>query len=220
MAYAMADIVQKVEWQDGDMLIINDPYLGGTHLPDITLIAPIFFDKILCAFVASRAHHADIGASTPGSMPLANTLQEEGLIIPPTLFMQNNEIIHDTFDGILENINQPENAAADFKSQMSANFCGKRRLFELINNMTIKQFHIALEGLNHYAEILARSSLKEIPDGQYTFTDVMDDDGQGNQDILIKVTLYVNDGNIHADFTGTASQVKGNINCPDRKSVV
>lgn len=214
MAYAMADIVQKVEWQDGDMLIINDPYLGGTHLPDITLIAPIFFDKTLCAFVANRAHHADIGASTPGSMPLANTLQEEGLIIPPTLFMQNNEIIHDTFDGILENINQPENAAADFKSQMSANFCGKRRLFELINNMTIKQFHIALEGLNHYAEILARSSLKEIPDGQYTFTDVMDDDGQGNQDILIKVTLDVNDGNIHADFTGTASQVKGNINCP------
>ena len=151
MAYAMADIVQKVEWQDGDMLIINDPYLGGTHLPDITLIAPIFFDKILCAFVASRAHHADIGASTPGSMPLANTLQEEGLIIPPTLFMQNNEIIHDTFDGILENINQPENAAADFKSQMSANFCGKHRLLELIDNMGIKQFHIALEGLNYYA---------------------------------------------------------------------
>ncbi len=214
MAYAMADIVQQVEWQDGDMLILNDPYLGGTHLPDITIIAPLFIDKTLCAFVANRAHHADIGASTPGSMPLANTLHEEGLIIPPTVFMQNNKIIHDAFDEILANINQPENAAADFKSQMSANFCGKHRLLELIDSMGIKQFHIALEDLNQYAETLARSSLKEIPDGKYTFTDVMDDDGQGTQDILIKVTLDVSDGNIQVDFSGTALQVKGNINCP------
>ena len=84
MAYAMRDIVAGFEWQPGDMVIVNDPFLGGTHLPDVTLIAPLFNDDELMAFVANRAHHADIGAETPGSMPLSSRLEEEGLVIPPT----------------------------------------------------------------------------------------------------------------------------------------
>ncbi len=214
MAYAMADIVQHIEWHNGDMLILNDPYLGGTHLPDITIIAPVFYNNTLCAFVANRAHHANIGANTPGSMPLATTLAEEGLIIPPTRLLKDDQIIDEVFDGILEKMHQSVDAASDFKSQISANLCGKQRLLELINAMGVNEFHTALEHLNDYAETLAHSSLKQIPDGVYTFTDVMDDDGQGHQDIRIKVTLTVRDGNILADFNGTAEQVTGNINCP------
>ena len=83
MAFAMADIVSRMDWQTGDMVILNDPYLGGTHLPDVTLIAPVFVAKELIGFVANRAHHADIGAESPGSMPISRNLMEEGLLIPP-----------------------------------------------------------------------------------------------------------------------------------------
>lgn len=214
MAYAMADIVQQIAWQDGDMIILNDPYLGGTHLPDITIIAPVFFDNTLCAFVANRAHHANVGASTPGSMPLASALEEEGLVIPPTRFMKNGQIIDHVFNHILDSLHQSADAASDFKSQISANFCGKQRLISVIDSLGVNEFYAALKHLNDYAETMARSSLKQIPDGEYTFTDVMDDDGQGNQDIMIKVTLNVRDGNILADFSGTDTQVDGNINCP------
>ena len=92
MAYAMRDIVSQLDWQKGDMVILNDPFMGGTHLPDVTVIAPLFVDDQLIAFVANRAHHADIGSETPGSMPISRSLGEEGIIIPPTLLMRDAKI--------------------------------------------------------------------------------------------------------------------------------
>ena len=89
MAYAMADIVDGIDWQAGDMLVLNDPFLGGTHLPDVTMVAPLFVAGVLVSFVANHAHHANIGASTPGSMPISRTIEDEGLLIPPTLMMRN-----------------------------------------------------------------------------------------------------------------------------------
>jgi N-methylhydantoinase B len=214
MAYAMSGIIRQINWQPGDMIIMNDPYLGGTHLPDVTLVAPVFHNDELCGFVANRAHHADIGACTPGSMPLALTLEQEGLIIPPTLIMRAGVICNEVLSELLGNLHNPHIARPDFIAQISANMAGLNRLASLIQSMSVLLFKTALSALNDYAESLARSALAELPAGQYSFTDVMDDDGQGHYDIPIQVTLQIYRDKILIDFTGTADQVKGNINCP------
>jgi len=214
MAYAMSGIVRQITWQPGDMIILNDPYLGGTHLPDVTLIAPVFQKNELCGFIANRAHHADIGATTPGSMPLARTLEEEGLIIPPTIIMRAGKICEDVLSELLTQLHNPHIAHPDFIAQISANTAGIKRLESLICKMGVNSFKKALAALNDYAASLAQSVLSELPQGEYTFKDVMDDDGQGQVDIPIKVTLQITSEKIIVDFTGTADQVQGNINCP------
>ena len=214
MAYAMADIVNQRDWKDGDMVILNDPYLGGTHLPDVTVITPVFAAGRLCAFVANRAHHADIGSSSPGSMPLATKLEQEGVIISPTLLMRDSQIIEETFSSILGQLRNPQLGRADFSAQISANLTGRKRLAALIGSMKAGPFTSALKSLNDYAESLARNALQEIPAGRYRFTDFMDDDGQGNSLIPVKVTLTVDSESITVDFSDTADQVAGNINCP------
>src|SRR5210317_973772 len=104
MAYAMVDLAASRNWQAGDMLILNDPYKGGTHLPDITLLMPVFAHQELVGFCANRAHHADIGSDAPGSMPVSNTLAEEGLLIPPTLLMKDGMVVEDFLNSILEKL--------------------------------------------------------------------------------------------------------------------
>ncbi len=214
MAYAMAGIVSRVDWQPGDMIILNDPYLGGTHLPDVTVIAPLYIESELCAFVANRAHHADIGADTPGSMPLAGSLAEEGLVISPVHLLRRGKKDIKTFHSILEKLHNPALAEADYEAQASANLTGLRRLDSLVKLMGRAKFAEALNVLNEYAETLARSSLRELPRGEFEFTDVMDDDGLGHDHIPIKARLQIEDDRILVDFSGTAPQVKGNINCP------
>ena len=215
MAYAMADIVNRCEWRPGDMIILNDPFLGGTHLPDVTVIAPVFNDDMIpIAFVANRAHHADIGASSPGSMPLASQLEQEGVLLSPQHLMRAGQIVASTFTPLLDALNNPRQAEADFRAQISANRTGHARLAHLLEQMDETAFTQALAALNDYAETLARRGLASLPNGHYTFSDVMDDDGLGHQDITISVALHIVDGTITVDFSGTASQVAGNINCP------
>ena len=214
MAYAMSDIVSTVNWQPGDMVILNDPYLGGTHLPDVTVIAPVFYNDSLCAFVTNRAHHADIGASTPGSMPLSMTLLDEGLVIPPTRIIRNGKLYEDTFTRLLNKLHNPQLARADFIAQISTNQVGLHRMLELVRSMSVTSFKQALVHLNDYAELLALSVMDDLPEGVYEFTDFMDDDGQGLTDIPVKATISISRNKIEVDFTGTAPQVKGNINCP------
>lgn len=214
MAYAMASIVAGQSWRDGDMVIVNDPFLGGTHLPDITIIAPVFVGERCIAFVANRAHHADVGAHSPGSMPISGTLAEEGVVIPPTRLVTDGTVKEEVLDTILAATRNPDDGRGDFAAQISANRSGVRRLRELITTVGEETFVAALGELNDYGERLARSALESIPDGTFRFTDVMDDDGIGNEDLIIHVTLTINQGTVSADFTGTAAQVAGNINCP------
>ena len=211
MAYAMSSIVDGREWLDGDMLVVNDPFLGGTHLPDVTMIAPLFVDQQLVAFVANRAHHANIGADSPGSMPLSRSIEEEGMIIPPTRFMRDNAII----EAVFSNITQLPGAdtSGDFAAQISANVAGLRRLKEIVGNMGVDSFATAVSELNEYGRRLARVALQRIPHGEYKFQDLMDDNGFGQQDIELVVSIRVGD-DIQVDFTGTSKQVEGNINCP------
>ncbi len=211
MAYAMRDIVGKLDWAEGDMVVLNDPYLGGTHLPDVTVIAPLFIDDTLCGFVANRAHHADIGGNAPGSMPISRTLGEEGIIIPPTRLMQGGRLDN----ALLEKIGGGNHGLqGDFAAQMSANRSGLVRLAELVRALDRDQYMDALVELNDYAERLARVALQDIPDGEYCFTDYLDDDGLGHVDLPISASVKVIKGGIHVDFSGTAPQTMGNVNCP------
>lgn len=214
MAYAMRDIVCEFNFSPNDMLIVNDPFLGGTHLPDITLVMPVFSGKTLVGFAVNRAHHADIGASTPGSMPVSRNIEEEGIIIPPTWLIRAGKLEQATWDRILARLASPAQSAADFQAQISANQRGAARLAELIAPVGAEVFMQRLDALHDYGEKLARHALANIPDGRYEFTDYMDDDGMGRQDIPVKVTIEVTGHDVHVDFTGTAPQVEGNINCP------
>lgn len=214
MAYAMRDIVSRYGWQPDDMMVVNDPYLGGTHLPDITLIAPLFRHGEIVAFVANRAHHADIGATTPGSMPIASSLEQEGMIIPPTLLIQNGQLQQQMLEGFVQQTANPRESRGDFVAQISANQTGTRRLAELVAGLRSSNFAQALKALNQYAARLAQQSLADIPSGCYRFTDYMDDDGQGHTDLPIQVAITIGDEAIEVDFSGTAAQTPGNINCP------
>jgi N-methylhydantoinase B len=214
MAYAMGGIVQVRDWSPGDLLAVNDPFLGGTHLPDVTLIAPFFLEGRLAGFVANRAHHADIGASSPGSMPISHRLEEEGVIIPPTLIGRRGRLEPAALDAITGRMNTPALAAGDFAAQAAACRAGLSALEELATPLGGAGWNAALAAVNHYAARLAGEALRAIPDGVFRFSDCMDDDGAGTHDLPLCVALEARDGCIEVDFTGSSAQVEGNVNCP------
>jgi len=214
MAYAMADLTASHAWRAGDMLVVNDPYQGGTHLPDVTLIAPVFVAHRCVGFVANRAHHADIGADSPGSMPLGCSLAEEGLLIPPTLLVEQGVTQPGVLAGIVAATHNAVVTEGDFSAQVSANRSGVRRVQALFEQLGLAGYLEGLEALNAYAARMAGSAIGDLPDGEYVFSDVMDDDGQGNRDIRLQVRVAIHAERVDVDFSGTAAQVKGNINCP------
>ena len=216
MAYAMADIVDAVAWEPGDMLVLNDPFLGGTHLPDVTLIAPVFFDGVLGAFVANRAHHADIGSESPGSMPLSTALEQEGLLIAPAKLLERGN----PSPSVLALLNQLDSADGtqlhgDFAAQASANKTGVERVHALMEQYGgLAAFDAAVTSLNDYAERLARATLEMTPDGCWQAIGMMDDDGAGTQNLCIAVRVTIDGSDVICDFSGTDEQVRGNVNCP------
>lgn len=214
MAYAMTDLAVSHDWSPGDMLAVNDPFLGGTHLPDITLIAPAFLDDGLIGFAANRAHHADIGAEAPGSMPLSTHIDQEGLRIPPTLVMSEGQWITPVLDDLLAQLRDGEAAFGDFSAQAAASQLGVARLEQLAQGLGSGIFRSRCEGLHNYAERLARAAVGDLQSGVYTFRDALDSDGAGQENIPIAVRLEVSDEVVSVDFAGTAAQVSGNLNCP------
>ena len=214
MAYAMEMIVTQFDWMPGDLVIFNDPYMGGTHLPDVTVILPVFVDGVLVGFVANRAHHADIGAEEPGSMPLSTSLQEEGIVLSPQYLGRKDKIDEQLFNDMFANVQNKEDTFADISAQVGANLHGAFRLQQLVESVQIGEYTNLLEQLFEYADAMAKHQLSAIPDGTYNAIDFMDDDGAGDVDIKIEAEIRVSKGNVNIDFSGTASQVNGNINCP------
>ncbi|KAB7623188.1 hydantoinase B/oxoprolinase family protein [Alkalilimnicola sp. S0819] len=214
MAYAMGDLVQAMDWRPGDMVVLNDPYLGGTHLPDVTLVAPVFIEEQLLGFVANRAHHADIGAITPGSMPLSSRLEEEGVVIPPSYLYRAGELCEELLARIAGATRNARQTRGDFSAQASSARTGVGRLQALVRALGVEAYLRGLTALNDYAERLVRAALAELPAGEFRYTDYLDDDGQGNVDLPVSVTVRVGAEGIRVDFTGTAPQTSGNINCP------
>ncbi|WP_250657254.1 hydantoinase B/oxoprolinase family protein [Alkalimarinus coralli] len=215
MAYAMEGVIERQEWAEGDMLVMNDPFLGGTHLPDVTVIAPVFIGGELTAFVANRAHHANIGASTPGSMPVSSTLEEEGVLIKPQLLIKAGVNNKQVWNQLAFNTGQGEDDfLGDFQAQVSANQGGVKRLSLLIRELGADTFLSHVVELNSYARRLSRSALSALPDGRYVFEDIMDSDGFGQSEIAICLSMTISEGSISLDFSNTSPQVRGNINCP------
>jgi N-methylhydantoinase B len=214
MAHAMTSLVAAREWVTGDILILNDPFQGGTHLPDITLIAPVFIAANMIGFVANRAHHADIGADAPGSMPVSRSIGEEGLLIPPTLLAQDDRLIPAVLDGLLAQLRDGQAAMGDFNAQVAAVRLGVRRMQALAEKDGPGAFADFADDLQGYGERLAAASLAQLPQGECRFTDYLDDDGFGSADIAIAVRLQIDASGVIVDFEGTATQVEGNLNCP------
>ncbi len=202
--------------QSGDVIALNDPFQGGTHLPDITLVSPVFVTGShgtgLAGFVASRAHHADVGGMSPGSMPVAREIFQEGIIIPPIKLVVAGEVNQAAWDLLLANVRTPEERAGDLWAQIAANERGARRLQELVGDQGLDKIACAMQALIAYTERMTRNLLEKIPDGEYQFTDYLDDDGIGNDPIPIAVTIRIRGDRAVVDFSESAPQQRGSIN--------
>lgn len=198
----------------GDTVILNDPYRGGTHLPDITLISPVFADVSPSPifFVANRAHHADVGGMAPGSMTVSTEIFQEGIRIPPVRLVQGGELNRDVFDLLLANVRTPEEREGDLEAQLAANETGRKRLLEIVARYGMEETLSYMQELKGYAERMTREAIRQIPDGCYTFEDYMDDDGIRAEPIRIAVTVTVRGDEAVIDFAGTSPQVAGSIN--------
>ncbi|MGE4298086.1 MAG: hydantoinase B/oxoprolinase family protein [Desulfovibrionaceae bacterium] len=221
MPLSVQAAIAAVPMRPGDMVILNDPFKGGTHLPDITLVAPVFEenpdgsipDKAAPAFyVANRAHHADVGGMAAGSMPLSTSLFQEGVIIPPLTFVRGGKINEDLKTFFLNNVRTPEEREGDFAAQVMANVTGVRRTRELMRKYGRDMASAYAGHLLDYAETLVRATIRAIPDGVYAFADFLDDDGLGTKDIPIRLRLTVADDTATLDFTDSGDQVPGSVN--------
>ncbi len=196
----------------GDVVCLNDPFLGGTHLPDVTLIQPVHSDGVLLGYVASRAHHSDIGGSTPGSMPLAREIYEEGVRIPPVRLYRAGERNEDLWRTLLANVRTPAERAGDLDAQLAALNTGTVRLLEIAHKRGVTATLAAMRALIAYADRLAAAGLDRIPDGRYQASDFLEDDGFGSGPILIQVAVTIQGPRALVDFEGTAPQVPGGVN--------
>jgi N-methylhydantoinase B len=197
---------------ENDIVVLNDPYFGGSHLPDITMVSPVYFEDKLLGYVASRAHHADVGGISPGSMPLAREIFQEGLIIPPVKLQRGDEIDESVLDLITRNSRTPEERLGDLSAQIAAQHIGIRRAKELARRYGAEVVKEYMSALQDYAERMVRDLIARMPDGKYTFLDFMDDDGFGNESLPIQVTVGVEGQELVVDFTGTSPEVTGGIN--------
>ncbi len=210
---SMPDAVAAVlgeEQRPGGAWILNDPYRGGTHLPDVTLISPVFADAELLGFAASRAHHADIGGPTPGGMPaFSTTLEEEGVVIPPT---RADDAELRRLAGLMR---APRQRLADLRAQQAANRIGEQRLAELAHRHGVAELRAGMTEILAYTERRTRAALAALPDGSYTAEDVLEDDREGRRrDVVLRVKAAIEGERLRLDFSGTDPQVEGNLNCP------
>jgi N-methylhydantoinase B len=210
---SMPDAVAAVlgeEQRPGVAWILNDPYRGGTHLPDVTLISPVFIDGDLLGFAASRAHHADIGGPTPGGMPaFSKTLDEEGVVIPPTR-AEDAEL-----ERLAQQMRSPRQRLADLRAQQAANRIGEIRLGELASRYGARELRAGMEEILAYAERRTRAALAALPDGTYGAEDVLEDDREGvERDAVLRVEATIAGERLRLDFSGSDPQVAGNLNCP------
>src|SRR3984885_14737105 len=163
----------------GDVAIVNDPFSGGTHLPDITAVSGVFLGKSKAPefYVANRAHHADVGGMSPGSMPLAREIYQEGIRIPPVLLMKGGNVQRDVMQIVLANVRTPEEREGDLMAQVMANRRGQDRLLEIVSRYGLRRVQRSAAELQNYSERVTRAMLRQIPDGEYRFHDYLDDDG-------------------------------------------
>jgi len=207
--------IEHVPMAPGDVVVLNDPFAGGTHLPDVTVVAPVFAPRARrpFAYVANRAHHADIGGMDPGSMPVATDVFQEGVRIPPVRLVAGGELVPDLLALFLANTRVPEERMGDLKAQWAALRVGGARLEALADRVGgVGVLTAQMDALKDYSADLMRAELRRLPAGTYAAEDVLDDDGLGTERIRIAVRVLIGRGRAHVDFTGTATQVRGPVN--------
>jgi len=213
MPMSVKSAVESLKIESGDVVVLNDPFRGGTHLPDVTMVAPVFLGGERPSFyVADRAHHADVGGYMPGSMPLSTSIFQEGLIIPPVKLVSRGEIVDDVLSLFLANVRTPEEREGDISAQLAGCETGVRRLGEMCSRYGLDELVDYAGALQDYAETLMRRCIAGIPDGKYEFEDFMDDDGVGEEQVPIRVSITVDGETAVVDFAGTAPQTRGCIN--------
>lgn len=213
MPLSVKAAIAGVPMGKGDMVILNDPYRGGTHLPDITIVAPVYIRKKAPDFyVANRAHHADVGGMASGSMPLATSIFQEGIIIPPLKICERGKVEQRIMQFLLSNVRTPTEREGDFKAQVSANLTGIKRLEELIMKYDLKQALSYARALMDYSERVTRRRIGEIDDGSYFFKDYLDGDGVEKRKIKIRAEVEIKGDEVIIDFRDSDREVKGSIN--------
>ncbi|MWG34492.1 hydantoinase B/oxoprolinase family protein [Halomarina oriensis] len=223
---AAVDAVLERDPRAGDVWVLNDPFAGGTHLPDVTMVSPVGAtsddggrdggsesgDRL--GYAVSRAHHADVGGATPGSMPAgAAAIYEEGVRIPPVRLQRGGERVEDVIDLLLANVRNPDERRADLRAQLAANERGADRLRELAANDD-HPLDEAFDAVVDYSRERTTSALGDLPDGTYEAEDVLEGDGRTDEDVPVVASVTVDGDSLSVDFTGTADQVTGNCNAP------
>ena len=196
--------------EPGTQFAVNDPYAGGTHLNDLTLVRPVYVDGQLVAWAANRAHHADVGGEAPGSMPAhATRVDQEGHIVSPMPAVRAGVWLDDFLGPFIAATRTPAERLGDLSAQMGANKAGARRIEQLVAADGVDQWRRVTAALLSYGERRTAAAINALPDGSYRFTDYLE---WGEEDLPITVVVTISGDHLHADFTGTAGQIAGNIN--------
>jgi N-methylhydantoinase B len=215
MPYSVQAVLKEFEddLSEGDDIILNDPYRGGTHLPDITMVSPIFFKDRLIGFAANRAHHSDVGGVAPGSMSaLSKDVNQEGIRIPPVKLWEEGKANRQLLDFVLTNVRTPDERLGDLRAQRAANLVSAKRLTELLKKSSASSVESGMNQLIDYSEELMAKKISELPRKSASAVDYLDNDGFGTTDITVKVKITVGRESILFDFSGSARQVQGPLN--------
>ena len=210
---AAVDAVRERDPRPGDVIALNDPFRGGTHLPDITLVSPVAPDGEIIGYAVSRAHHADVGGTSPGSMPAgAREIHQEGLRLPPVRLVSEGKLVEDVESLLLANVRAPAERRADLRAQIAANERGGERVGDLLADHG--DLGPAFDAVIDYSRERMESEIAALPDGTDTAADCLEGDGVTDEDIPIEVTVTVDGESMRVDFAGTAEQVDGSVNAP------
>lgn len=214
MPLSVLSVIENLTLDPGDTAMLNDPFRGGTHLPDITLVSPVYIKgrNRPAYYVANRAHHSDVGGMAPGSMPLATELYQEGVIIPPVKLVRRGQMDRDILDFVLANVRTPEEREGDLTAQLAANMIGQKRLLEVTEKYGYSKTGSYMKHLQDYSERIMRQAIREIPDGVYSFRDYLDDDGISRKPVKIQVAIHIRGDSAVVDFSGTDPQTQGSVN--------
>jgi N-methylhydantoinase B/oxoprolinase/acetone carboxylase alpha subunit len=214
MPLSVASVLESCRLERGDVVILNDPFRGGTHLPDITAVCGVFPGgaRKPAFYLANRAHHADVGGMSPGSMPLAREIYQEGIRIPPVHLYRGGELNRQVLDLILANVRTPVEREGDLRAQHMSLLRGSTRLLELSEAWGLNRVHRLMRALRRYSERMMRATLSGMPDGVYSFADALDDDGASGGPVRIAATVTLQGDEATIDFSKSAAQADGPVN--------
>lgn len=215
MSIALKNCLKEIDFalEKGDMVVFNDPYISGTHLPDITLVAPAYEGDRLIGYVVNKAHHSDVGGKAPGSLPGdASEIYQEGLIIPPIRLVRRGDLVNDVLKMILSNVRTPKIRMGDLRAQIAANLLGIRRLSEITKKHGIKVLNQAIDDIIDYSERRIRKEISNIREGTYDAEDYLESTGTEDEPVKLRVRVKVKGDEISFDYTGTDPQVNGPVN--------